>query len=117
MLDDAVTAILEIETNVLGGPGGGVSVSIVEDHEVLVAAISATDKMVNMMEKLVQWVKSLENKLNQQSSTDYGCAEKDQSVTSKENSTSHFGPAETTNEPVNFSKDVLEMFVPRPHSK
>ena len=54
--DDAVAATLEMKTYVLEDPGGGVTVSTVKDGKVPVAAISATDKIANMMEKLVQRV-------------------------------------------------------------
>ena len=66
-----------METYVLGGPGGRVTVSTVKDSEVPIAAISVTDQMADVMEKLVKWVELLESKLNQQSSTHYGCPEKD----------------------------------------
>ena len=67
-------------------------VSAVEDGKILVAAISAIDKMANVMEKLVQRVESLESKLNQQSSTHYACAEKDQSVTMQRRQYKPFWP-------------------------
>ena len=93
-LDDAVAATLGMETYVLGVPDGGVTVSAAEDSEVLVAAIFETDKMANVMEKLVQRVESLESKLNQQSSTHYGSAEKDQSVTAQRRQYKPFWPTQ-----------------------
>ena len=100
-LDDAVAATLEMDTNVLGGPGGGVTVYAAQDGKVPVTAISATGKMDIGMKKLVQQVESLESKLNQQSSTYYGCAEKDQL---KEDCTSPLGPhTEREREPINQS--------------
>ena len=123
-----------METYVLGGPGGGVTVSAVEDGEirvedgeirvedgeVLVAAISATDKMTNVIKRLVQQVESLEIKVNQQILNSLWLS-REGSVSNNARKTVQalLAQSQRTNEPVHFLKNLLEVWkclLPGPHS-